>query len=168
MRPCAAKTRPKRRLGDSRIRAGKRCGSHQKRGRKDHGERADPTFHTPPLSALALTASPDASPTKLVWGESKAQSGSRHRCHSCAPSGDAILLVSKCVAVALRRTATRSLYRTNVARPPAGRRAPPVRAPHVRDAEGCHYWCRVSGGGSVVLVDEASEPVAPVDLVVLG
>lgn len=29
--------------------------------------------------------------------------------------------------------------------------------------EGRHYWCRVSGGGSVVLVDEAAEPVAAAD-----
>src|SRR6266536_6306651 len=34
--------------------------------------------------------------------------------------------------------------------------------------EGRHYSCRASGGGSVVLVDEASEPVAPADLVVPG
>jgi hypothetical protein len=30
--------------------------------------------------------------------------------------------------------------------------------------EGCHYSCRVSGCGSVVLVDEAAEPVAATDL----
>jgi len=30
--------------------------------------------------------------------------------------------------------------------------------------EGCHYSCRGSCGGSVVLVDEATEPVAAVDL----
>ena len=30
--------------------------------------------------------------------------------------------------------------------------------------EGCHYSCRVSGGCSVVLVDEAAEPVATADL----
>src|SRR6266516_1883743 len=29
--------------------------------------------------------------------------------------------------------------------------------------EGCHYSCRVSGGCSVVLVDEAAEPVAAAD-----
>jgi hypothetical protein len=34
--------------------------------------------------------------------------------------------------------------------------------------EGRHYSCRASRGGSVVLVDEASEPVAPVDLVIPG
>ncbi len=36
------------------------------------------------------------------------------------------------------------------------------------EPEGRHYSCRASGGGSVVLVDEASEPVAPVDLVIPG
>jgi hypothetical protein len=30
--------------------------------------------------------------------------------------------------------------------------------------EGRHYSCRVSGGGSVVLVDEAAESVAATDL----
>src|SRR5438067_2600277 len=34
--------------------------------------------------------------------------------------------------------------------------------------EGCHYSSRVSGGGSVVLVDEAAEPVAAVDLAPWG
>jgi hypothetical protein len=33
----------------------------------------------------------------------------------------------------------------------------------VRRAEGRHYSCRVSGGGSVVLVDKATETVAAVD-----
>jgi hypothetical protein len=35
--------------------------------------------------------------------------------------------------------------------------------PH-RQREGGHYSCRASSGGSVVLVDEAAEPVATADL----
>jgi hypothetical protein len=118
-----------------RIRAGKRCGSHQKRGRKDHGQRADPTFHMPPLSALALTASPDARVLLRYLGRSKALSGSRRRCHSCAPSRR-----RKSARIEVRSGRTSAELRhapsngTNVAQPPAGRRAPPVRAPHVRDA----------------------------------
>jgi hypothetical protein len=39
-----------------------------------------------------------------------------------------------------------------------------VSATHLLLREGRHYSCRASGGGSVVLVDEAAEPVAAPDL----